>query len=174
MYCNRLHTWWSTQSWLATLLSSLIARGLVGLQTLCRFWLKDLSIDEMVGAWCFDCLWGPQGFTCWIAFAQVFSFIYCWGFTISPFYILKKFNCISWHTICLKFKKEHVMWQTIKGFWRSIKIATTYLFSSKACLEPLIIRRSVLWDPYPGLNTERYSLKWWLIKLHTCSFIALS
>ena len=26
MYCNRLHAWWSTQSWLATLLSSLIAR----------------------------------------------------------------------------------------------------------------------------------------------------
>ena len=24
MYCNRLHAWWSTQSWLATLLSSLI------------------------------------------------------------------------------------------------------------------------------------------------------
>ena len=26
MYCNRLHAWWSTQSWLATLLSSLIAK----------------------------------------------------------------------------------------------------------------------------------------------------
>ena len=26
MYCNRLHAWWLTQSWLATLLSSLIAR----------------------------------------------------------------------------------------------------------------------------------------------------
>ena len=26
MYCNRLHAWWSTQSRLATLLSSLIAR----------------------------------------------------------------------------------------------------------------------------------------------------
>ena len=34
MYCNRLHAWWSTKSWLATLLSSLIARGWVGLQTL--------------------------------------------------------------------------------------------------------------------------------------------
>ena len=34
MYCNRLHAWWSTQSGLATLLSSLIARQLVGLQTL--------------------------------------------------------------------------------------------------------------------------------------------
>ena len=34
MYCNRLHAWWSTQSRLATLLSSLIARRWVGLQTL--------------------------------------------------------------------------------------------------------------------------------------------
>ena len=34
MYCNRLLGWWPTQSRLATLLSSSIARGLVGLQTL--------------------------------------------------------------------------------------------------------------------------------------------
>ena len=34
MYCNRLHAWWSTQSRLATLLSSLIARRWVGLQTI--------------------------------------------------------------------------------------------------------------------------------------------
>ena len=53
-YC-RLHAWWSTQSRLATLLSSLIASLWVGLQTLWRFRLKDLSIDEMVGAWCFGC-----------------------------------------------------------------------------------------------------------------------
>ena len=33
MYCNRLHPWWSTQSRLATLLFSLIARWWVGLQT---------------------------------------------------------------------------------------------------------------------------------------------
>ena len=51
MYCNRPHAWWSTQSRLATLLSSLIARRWVELQTLWRFRLKDLSIDEMVGAW---------------------------------------------------------------------------------------------------------------------------
>ena len=37
-----------------------------------------LSIDEMVGAWCFGCLSGPPGFTCWISFAPVFSLIYCW------------------------------------------------------------------------------------------------
>ena len=34
MYCSRLHPWWSTKSRLATLLSSLIARRWVGLQTL--------------------------------------------------------------------------------------------------------------------------------------------
>ena len=49
-----------------TLLSSLIARPWVGLQTLWRFRLKDLSVDEMVGVWCFDCLSGLLGFTCWI------------------------------------------------------------------------------------------------------------
>ena len=50
MYYNRLHVWWSTQSQLATLLSSLIARRMVGLQTQKWFRLKDLSIDEMVRA----------------------------------------------------------------------------------------------------------------------------
>ena len=50
MYCNRLRAWWSTQSRLATLLSSLIAQQWVGHQTICRLRLKDLSLDEMVGA----------------------------------------------------------------------------------------------------------------------------
>ena len=51
-------------------------------------WLKDLSIDEMVGAWCFDCLSGPPWFTGWISFAPVFIFIYCWVliFDLSPFF----------------------------------------------------------------------------------------
>ena len=55
MYCSRLHAWWSTRSRLATLLSSLIARRWVGLQTLWRFLLKYLSIYEMVRAWCLGC-----------------------------------------------------------------------------------------------------------------------
>ena len=49
MYCSRMHAWWSTQSRLASLLFSLIARQWVGLQTLWWFRLKDLFIDEMVG-----------------------------------------------------------------------------------------------------------------------------
>ena len=48
MYSNQLHAWWSTQSGLATLLSSLIACQWVRLQTLRRFKHKELSIDEMV------------------------------------------------------------------------------------------------------------------------------
>ena len=44
-----MHAWRSTQSRLATLLSSKIARRWVRLQTLRRFLLIDLSIDEMVG-----------------------------------------------------------------------------------------------------------------------------
>ena len=53
--------WWSTQSRLVTLLSSLIARRWVGLQTLWQFRFKDLSIDEMVGAWCFGCCQAYRG-----------------------------------------------------------------------------------------------------------------
>ena len=70
-------TWWSTLSRSATLLSSLIARRWVGLQTLGWFRLKYLSVDEMVGVLCFGCLSGSRGFTCWISFALVFSFIFC-------------------------------------------------------------------------------------------------
>ena len=49
MCCSGLRAWWSARSRLATLLSSLVARRWVGLQTLWRFRLGDLSIDEMVG-----------------------------------------------------------------------------------------------------------------------------
>ena len=60
-YCNRLHAWLSTQSWLASLLSSLIACRWGGLQTLWWFHLNNLMIDEMVGAWCFGCCWSHRG-----------------------------------------------------------------------------------------------------------------
>ena len=85
MNCGRQHALWSTKSWLATLLSSLFARWWVGLQTIWRFWLKNLSIDEMVGAWCFGCCQA-----CWMSFVPVFSFIYYWVliFALYPFYIL--------------------------------------------------------------------------------------
>ena len=53
---------------LVALLSSLVARRWVGLRALWWFRLRDLSIDEMVGAWCFGCLTGPPGFACWVSF----------------------------------------------------------------------------------------------------------
>ena len=93
MYCKRLHAWWSTQSLLATLLSSSIARWWVGLQTLWWFRLKDLSIDEMVGAWCFGCLSGPPGFTCWISFAPVFSFFTVESLSLLYLLVISWFIC---------------------------------------------------------------------------------
>ena len=86
-----LNAWWSTQSRLGTLLSSLIACGWVGLQTLWRFGLKYLSIDEMVGAWCFGCCQAHRGLPVGFLLLRysVLSFI-CWVFifALSPFYIL--------------------------------------------------------------------------------------
>ena len=49
MYCDRLHARWSTQLRLTTLLSSLIARQRIRPQTLWRFRVKELSVDERVG-----------------------------------------------------------------------------------------------------------------------------
>ena len=63
MYCNRVQAWWSTQSQLATLLSSLIARRWVRLQTLRQFCLKGLSIEEPASLAVCLALWGlPVGF----------------------------------------------------------------------------------------------------------------
>ena len=94
MHCSRLHAWWSTQSRLASLLSFLIARQWVRIQTLWRFWLKYLSIDKMVGAWCFGCYQAHRGLAVGF-FAQGFSFIYCCVLilTLSPFYILIYILC---------------------------------------------------------------------------------
>ena len=69
---------------------SLIARQWVALQTLWRFRLKDLTIDKMVGPDALAVV-RPTLFTCWISFAPVFIFMYCWVliiFALSPFYIL--------------------------------------------------------------------------------------
>ena len=38
---------------------------------------SDLSIDEISRGLMLWLLSGPPGFTCWISFAPVFSFIYC-------------------------------------------------------------------------------------------------
>ena len=49
MYGNRLHAWWSTQSRLATLLSSVIVAGGSDFRLYDRSDLKTLSIDEQMG-----------------------------------------------------------------------------------------------------------------------------
>ena len=83
MFCNRLHAWWSTQSLLATLLSSLIARHWVGLQTVWWYRLKDLYIDEMVGANCFGCCQAHQGLP--VAFFLLRYSVLC---TVESLYLL--------------------------------------------------------------------------------------
>ena len=64
MYCSKLHAWLFTQSWLATLLSYYFHALESDLrQTLWRSGLNDLSIDEMVRAWCCFCFWVHWGLT---------------------------------------------------------------------------------------------------------------
>ena len=66
---------------------AIIVKVYVWILLMGRFRLKDLSVDEMVGTWCFDCLSGSPGLTCWVSFAPVFrGFFYCWDhiFALSP------------------------------------------------------------------------------------------
>ena len=93
MYCKRLHAWWSTQSRLATSLSSSIARWWVGLQTLWRFRLKRLIYWWDGRGLMLWLLSGPPGFTCWISFAPVFSFIYCWVLIFALYPYISWFIC---------------------------------------------------------------------------------
>ena len=58
-----------------------------------RCWLKDLSIDEMVGAWCFGCLSGPQGLPVGFLLLQ-----YSVLFTVGSFSLLNLLF-ISWFNI---------------------------------------------------------------------------
>ena len=64
MYCSKLHAWWLAQSWLALLLSYYLHAVESDLrQTLWQSGLNDLSIDEMVRAWCCFCCWVHWGLT---------------------------------------------------------------------------------------------------------------
>ena len=85
MYSNKLRAWWSTQSRFATLLPSLIARRWVGLQTLWRFRLKDLSIYEMVGALCFGCCQVYGGLP--VGFLLLWYSVLCTGESLSLLYL---------------------------------------------------------------------------------------
>ena len=73
--CDCGISWSYSLTILETLLSYLLACWRVGLKTLWWFRLKYLSIDEMVGAWCFGCCQAHQGL---IFGFIVFSFMYCW------------------------------------------------------------------------------------------------
>ena len=71
----------------------------------------------MVGAWCFGCLLGPPGFTCWISFAPVFSLIYCWVLilALSPCYILiyMFYEMMHWSVRALSCKPNiYASWST--------------------------------------------------------------
>ena len=93
----------------------LIARQWIGLQTLWRFRLKDLSIDEMVGAWYFGCLSGPPGFTCWISFAPVFSFFTVESLSLLHLLVLSWFICSGrWciDTLLVFHANIYVSWST--------------------------------------------------------------
>ena len=113
MYCNRMHAWWSTQSRLATLLSSLIARLWVGLQTL---WLKDLSIDEMAGAWYFGCLPGPPGLPV--------------GFLLLQYSVLFTVESLSLLHLLV------ISWFLCSGRWCIDKLGVFHVNQISMCLDP--------------------------------------
>ena len=63
---------WLAQSWLITLLPSLIARRWVGRQT--QWWPRHKAIYfSWLGPELFCLLLGPPGFNCWFSFAPVFQ-----------------------------------------------------------------------------------------------------
>ena len=99
------------------LLSSLIARWWVGLQTLWRFRLKVLSIDEMVGAWYFGCLSAHRGSPVGFLLLRYSGFFYCWVliFASSPSYIFICVFCemMHWKVRGLSCKPNiYVSWST--------------------------------------------------------------
>ena len=117
MYCNRLHAWWSTQSQLATLLSSLIACRWVGLNTLWRFQLKDLSsIDEMVGPDALAVCWAHRGL-------PVRFFCSCFQFYL----LLSPYVC---------FISFFLSWFTCSGRWCIDKSGVFHANQISMCLGP--------------------------------------
>ena len=85
MYCNRLHAWWSAQSRLATLLSSLIARWRVGLTN------QSLSVGRNLMA--FDLLCLPK----------VTSLILGQNLTLYPGLLIIPYNFICHMTMFRRF-----------------------------------------------------------------------
>ena len=96
--------------------SSLIARWWVGLQTLWRFWLKNLSIDEMVGSWCFGCCQAHQGLSVW--FLLLWFSVLCIVESLSLLYLL----FISWFLCSRR--------------WCMDKLGIFYANQTSICLDP--------------------------------------
>ena len=76
----------STQSRLAILLSTLIACRWVRIQTLRWFRLKYLSIDEIVGTWCFGCCQAHWGLP--VRFLLLWYSVLCTVESLSLLYLL--------------------------------------------------------------------------------------
>ena len=175
MYCNRLHAWWSTQSWLATLLSSLIACRWVVHLTLWWFILKDLSIDEMVGAWCFGCLSGhrdlPVGFhLLWYSVLFTVESLSLLYLLVISWFICSRRGCIDklgvFHanqiSMCLDphlnwgwgWRRETSLSPPVKYFYWLFQGGTSFVdllcFFSILCLLCLCARLIIraLWSPY--------------------------
>ena len=165
----------------------------VGLQTLWWFRLKDLSFDEMVGAWCFGCLSGPPGFTCWISFALVFSFICCWVliFALSPCYILiymfqemmhwwaSGLSCkpniyVSWSTseLRMRFAPLNRFKPSSKTFYWPIQGGTSFVdflcFCSVLCLLCLCARQFIC---ALGSPAEKGLTSWLSFVVFNCEFV---
>ena len=96
--------------------SSLIARWWVGLQTLWQFRLKDLSIDEMVGAWCFGCCQAHQGLPV--------------GFLLLPYSVLCTVESLS--LLYLVF----IAWFICSRRWCMDKFRVFHANQTSMCLDP--------------------------------------
>ena len=180
MYCNRLHAWWSTQSQLATLLSFLIARLWVWLQTLRRFRFKDLSIDVMVGAWCFGCCQAHRGLPVGFLLLQ---YMYSVLFTIESLSLLYLLF-ISWFICSRRWRIDklgvfHAYQTSIDVSWifftdRSKAVLLLWIIYVISVLVLLCFRRArlfidALWSPAgKGLTS------WLLFVVSTCEVVTFS
>ena len=95
--------------------SSLIACQWVALQTLWRFRLKDLSIDEMVGAWCFGC-WAHRGLPV--------------GFLLLPYSVLFTVESLSLLYLLI------ISWSICSRRWCSDKLGVFHANQTSMCLDP--------------------------------------
>ena len=131
----------------ALLLSSLIAHRWVGLQTLWRFRLKDLSIDEMVRAWCFGCCQAHQGLP--VGFLLLRYSVLCTVESLSLLHLLFIYWFICSRRWCMDklgvfhANQIYVSWSTSKlrvrlALWNSFKPSSKILWLSCFCICSLL------------------------------------